>query len=287
MTPASTRCKARVKLHLNKTCNRCAIWAVNRGMNARHNSAYVLQHPPRTSAVVLSLAWHRAHNRQADPKATGVADKQSTLSNQASTHVTQHEADHLAALVQAAAVGDAKAFESFYHLTVRRAASFVRRIVSDNHCDDVLSDTYFQAWREAARFDAARSSALAWLLTLARSRALDRLRSEALRHGGLGGAPEATELAEEESPGPETLLGHLQRNTRLHAALATLSANERWVLGLAYYKDLSHSAIAEQTRLPLGTVKSLIHRAQQKLHDTLGRHETNTPHGAPALLQAL
>jgi RNA polymerase sigma-70 factor (ECF subfamily) len=70
-------------------------------------------------------------------------------------------------------------------------------------------------------------------------------------------------------PGPEALLESVQASTRLHAALARLSANERWVLGLAYFRDHTHSEIAAVTGLPLGTVKSLITRAQHKLRESL------------------
>jgi len=179
--------------------------------------------------------------------------------------------DDLAALLAAAALGDACAFESFYNGTVRQAIALVRRIAGDAHTEDVLSDCYFQAWRNAAQFDPARGSALAWLLTMARSRALDRMRAESLRHGGLAGAPDfdAESLESAAAVGPEALLESVQASTRLHAALSQLSANERWVLGLAYFREHSQSEIAAITGLPLGSVKSLVNRAQHKLREVL------------------
>jgi RNA polymerase sigma-70 factor (ECF subfamily) len=187
-------------------------------------------------------------------------------------HATaSHASDaRLAALVAAAARGDGRAFESFYEATARLALAVVRRIVGSAHAEDVLADCYFQAWREASRFDASRGSALAWLLTMARSRALDRLRQELLRHGGAAGAPalDAEALAGS-APGPDELLESTQAHSRLHAALAALSANERWVLGLAYFRDLRQPEIARATGLPLGTVKSLMTRAQHKLRARL------------------
>lgn len=69
--------------------------------------------------------------------------------------------------------------------------------------------------------------------------------------------------------GPDELMSGMQSGGRLHGALAQLSSNERWVLGLAYYRELSHREICEQTGLPLGTVKSLILRAQAKLREQL------------------
>jgi RNA polymerase sigma-70 factor, ECF subfamily len=177
----------------------------------------------------------------------------------------------LAALLASAAAGDARAFEQFYDATARQAMAVVRRVAGDAYAEDVLSDCYFQAWRNAAQFDPARGSALAWLLTMARSRALDRMRQETLRHGGLSGAPEFDADAEQAAHdcGPEALLETTQAHTRVHAALAQLSANERWVLGLAFFRDCTQSEIATLTGMPLGTVKSLITRAQHKLRETL------------------
>jgi len=187
--------------------------------------------------------------------------------------VSPHAArdEKLVALLRAAAGGDAHAFESFYNSTARVAMAVVRRIAGDAYAEDVLADCYFQAWRNAAQFDAQRGSAMAWLLTMARSRALDRLRQESVRHGGLSGAPPGAADGEDPGtlPGPDQLLESVEASTRLHAALAGLSANERWVLGLAYFRDHTHGEIATLTRMPLGTVKSLINRAQRKLRETL------------------
>lgn len=178
----------------------------------------------------------------------------------------------LAQWLRAAAGGDARAFEHFYEATSRQAFAVVRRIAGDNHAEDVLADAYFQAWRSAAQFDPARGTALTWLLTLARSRALDRVRQETLRHGGTLGTP-AHDGEQERCPrpGPDELLESVEAHTRLHCALRDLSANERWVLGLAYFRDLTQTQIAAETGLPLGTVKSLMTRSQHKLRDALGK----------------
>jgi RNA polymerase sigma-70 factor, ECF subfamily len=178
---------------------------------------------------------------------------------------------HLADLLRAAAGGDARAFEAFYEATVRHAMAVVRRIAGNGLAEDILSDCYFQAWRDANRFDPLRGSALAWLLTIARSRALDRLRQESVRHGGHASAPEFDADASQPSdnPGPDELLESVETRTRLHAALAHLSASERWVLALAFFRDHSQAEIAALTGLPLGTVKSHINRAQHKLRAAL------------------
>jgi RNA polymerase sigma-70 factor, ECF subfamily len=181
----------------------------------------------------------------------------------------------LAAMIVSAAAGDARAFEVFYERTVHFVNAIVRRIVGNNHLEDVLADAYFQAWRDASRFDQSRGNAMSWIITIARSRALDRLRQENVRHAGMSGAPDADAHATEDeaAPGPDTLLEQLQSTSALNRAMATLSANERWCLALAYYREHSHSEIAAFTGLPLGTVKSLINRSQQKLRELLSdRH---------------
>ena len=174
----------------------------------------------------------------------------------------------LAAWLAAAAHGDHLAFERFYDATLAYAHAMARRMVRAADLEDLLADAFFQAWREAARFDASRGSPVTWLLTMVRSRCLDRLRHERAspeveagnQHGEDHGAPE---------PGPDELLAATQAGSQLHAALARLSPNERWVLGLAYWRELTHREICSITTLPLGTVKSLILRAQAKLREQL------------------
>ena len=183
-----------------------------------------------------------------------------------------------AVLLAATAQGDANAFEQFYTLTIGVATAVVRRVSGNNHTEDVLSDAYFQAWQQVSLFDPQRGSALSWFLTIARSRALDRWRVESVRHGGQSGAPDfdAQALEDESGIGPDTLLESTQASSRLHAALTRLSSNERWVLGLAYFRELTHTEIATLTGLPLGTIKSLINRSQHKLREAMASAASTT-----------
>jgi RNA polymerase sigma-70 factor, ECF subfamily len=168
----------------------------------------------------------------------------------------------LAGWLLQAAGGDAAAFEQFYDATIGYAHALARRLLRDADIDDVLAEAYFQAWREAPRFDAARGSAVTWLLTRVHSRAIDQCRQRTP-----AAASDDDTLAQQPSdlPGPDDLLALAQAGSRLYDALAALSAQERWVLGLAYFRELSHAATARATGLPLGTVKSLVLRAQHKL----------------------
>jgi RNA polymerase sigma-70 factor (ECF subfamily) len=208
----------------------------------------------RSAVLVLALPHYGMHEESANDPTAPVADRDSQL-------VT---------LLRSAASGNARAFDAFYTATVRQAMSLARRIAGEAYADDVLADAYFQAWREADRFDGSRGTAMAWLLTLTRSRALDRLRQETLRHAGLAGAPDHDTDANQSSDerGPPDLLESVEARSRLHNLLTELSPNERWVLGLAYFRDHSQSEIARITGLPLGTVKSLINRAQHKLRES-------------------
>ncbi|MEW6707097.1 MAG: sigma-70 family RNA polymerase sigma factor [Pseudomonadota bacterium] len=176
----------------------------------------------------------------------------------------------LAAWVAEAAAGSAAAFERFYDATVGHAQALARRMLAPADLEDVLAEAYFQAWREAARFDPLRGSAVTWLLTIVRSRALDLLRRR--RAEGPADGPEALAEHAADAPGPPDLLHAMERGCALHAALAALSAQERWLLGLAYFRELSHAQISQATGMPLGSVKSALHRAQGKLRETLAAH---------------
>lgn len=171
----------------------------------------------------------------------------------------------LAGLLARAARGDQHAFAAFYDGTIGYAQALARRMLQSADLEDTLADAYLQVWRKAASFDAQRGSAVTWLLLIVRSRALDVLRK-----------PREEQLDEEQTlelpatdAGPPDLLETTQENAALHAALAQLNAKERWALSLAYYRDMSHAQIATCTGMPLGTVKSLINRAQEKLRTLL------------------
>ena len=177
--------------------------------------------------------------------------------------------ERLAALLTEAAAGSAKAFESFYDATFGYAQALGRRLLRGDDLEDLLAEAYFQAWRSVASFDLERGSAVTWLLTIVRSRALDQLRRQ--QASPVQACEDVPEVAAEQTL-PEDLLAAFEHRSALREALAELSTQERWVLGLAYWRELSHAAIATESGLPLGTVKSLILRAQNKLRDRLGPH---------------
>jgi RNA polymerase sigma-70 factor (ECF subfamily) len=173
----------------------------------------------------------------------------------------------LAGLLQQVAQGNTTAFEAFYAATIGCAQALARRLLRTGDMEDALADAYLQVWRQAGRFDARHGSAMGYLLNIVRSRALDALRRQKLRP--VGTDPDELALHPSEAQGPPELLAAAQQGARLHAAVAGLSAHERWLVGLAYFSELTHSTISQQTGLPLGSVKSSIHRAHAKLRKVL------------------
>ena len=165
------------------------------------------------------------------------------------------------------------ALAHFYDLTVSRVYAVALRIVRRiDLAEEVVSDVYLQVWRDAHRYNTERGRVLGWLLIIARSRALDLLRrqDEAFSH------PEPYDLvAEPESNqhGPEDLLVAAQSGGAVHAALRQLSSLQRQLLSQAFFRGLSHQEIAEQSRMPLGTVKTHIRRALRELRNLLGAAE--------------
>lgn len=176
----------------------------------------------------------------------------------------------LISLVQRVATGDQAALAALYDTTNRLVYGLVLRVLGDpSSAEEVLLDVYTQVWRQAASYDTNRGAPLAWLTTIARSRAIDRLRSgwqdqqrkESL--DTLGDAPAGVA-----SPEDMTVASERQRFVR--AALNSLSPEQREVIELAYYSGLSHSEIAAKLNQPLGTVKTRTRLGMMKLREALG-----------------
>jgi len=175
----------------------------------------------------------------------------------------------LAALVARMAGKDEAALGELYDLTVKRLHSFALRIVRDTGlAEEVTEDCLFQAWREANRYELGRGKVITWLLTICRSRALDALRradiAESVEDPDEFRAQEASLMAE-----PEQLIGQLQTGSAVHAALERLPARERQAVSLAFFRGLTHQEIADHWQMPLGSVKTLMHRAFAQLRTHL------------------
>lgn len=172
-------------------------------------------------------------------------------------------------LLVAIARAEETALGALYDLTLSRVFGVALRIVGKSEAaEEVVADVFMQVWRNARDYDAVRSRPVTWLLMMTRSRALDHLRrrDEAESHP----EPETLNLeAQSGDDDPMNILLAVERDTALHAALADLTATQRQLVSLAFFKGLSHQEIAAHTTIPLGTVKTHIRKALQILHHEL------------------
>ena len=171
----------------------------------------------------------------------------------------------LAALVAGVAAGEQRALERFYRLTIHKVFALALRIVRCRAtAEEVAEDVFVQIWHSAARYDPQRGSPLAWALTICRSRAIDALRraDSAIVDAD---PTERLDAIVQHLPGLQDLLQAAQDNAALHGAFAKLRPEQRQVLTLAFFRGLTHPEIAAASKLPLGTVKSLIRRALNTL----------------------
>ena len=167
------------------------------------------------------------------------------------------------------ACGDESGLERLYDGTLGHVHGLALRVTSDaDAAEDVVADTYLQAWQQAGRYDATRGTPLAWLLNMTRSRALDHLRRRGTVMALDETVAEARYALEQTDEDPLSLVMALQRDARLRVAISALSPTAQRLLGLAFFRGLSHGEIAELTGLPLGTVKSHLRRAQDSLRNT-------------------
>lgn len=136
--------------------------------------------------------------------------------------------------------------------------------------EEVLDDVYWELWNRPGRYDAARGSLLGYLLTLTRSRALDRLRSRRRTEAVHGPPPEAEPAdATQSNPSPLAAALVAERGRRVRSALDRLGPDQRRAIELAYYSGLSHSEVASELGEPLGTIKSRIRQGLIQLREDL------------------
>jgi RNA polymerase sigma-70 factor (ECF subfamily) len=176
-------------------------------------------------------------------------------------------ADHAALARMARGEGDAVA--ELYDRHARPIYSLALRILGDaTEAEDIVQEVFSQAWKQAARYDASRGAVGAWLLTLARSRAIDHLRAKRARPGEVSDERVAGQLVDAGPPADSLVLSS-EQVARVRAALDELPLLQRAAIELAYYEGLTHAEIADRLEQPLGTVKTRIRLAMLKLRDVL------------------
>jgi RNA polymerase sigma-70 factor (ECF subfamily) len=167
-----------------------------------------------------------------------------------------------------------EALRELYDATSSKLYGLALRVVGNREwAEDVLQEAYLNVWRSAADYQQALSPPMAWMGLIVRSRALDFLRRRASERVDV--AVELDDAISEtvagDSPNPLDASHASEQAWALHECLRKLESRQREVLSLAYLRDLSHSELAEQLKLPLGTVKTWIRRGLEQLRGCMAR----------------
>lgn len=180
------------------------------------------------------------------------------------------------ALLQRIASGNEHALGALYDRWSPLVFSLCVHILGDDdEAEEAVEETFWQAWRQAARFDTTRGAVSTWLTTIARSRALDRLRASRRRkEEAMSDLSQSKRMAVEaiarREDDPARHAEVAERRVLVRQALLALPAEQREVLELGYFRGLSQTEIAEHTGQPLGTIKTRVRLAMEKLRDRLG-----------------
>ena len=170
--------------------------------------------------------------------------------------------------MNAVARGERDALRVLYAAFGRRVQAVAQRVLeSAAEAEDVTQEAFVEIWRRAGEYDPDRGSVPAWILTIARSRAINRLNSlRSTARTAVAASRERSQIA--------TALdeGRLHRG-RLEAALAELPEEQRAAIELAYFEGLTQTEIAVRTGEPLGTIKTRIRRGMEKLAESFGMRD--------------
>lgn len=176
-------------------------------------------------------------------------------------------AAELSALLLRVADGDAAAFQVFYDRTSAKLFGIVLRILAERQeSEDVLQDVYVSVWRKAATFDPSKASPITWAATIARNRAIDRLRARPARaHVPV----EAAHDLADDAPAQDAGLMQSQDAQRLAAALATLEPRHAAAIRACYFEGITYDELAARESVPVGTLKSWVRRGLIRLRGAL------------------
>jgi RNA polymerase sigma-70 factor, ECF subfamily len=160
--------------------------------------------------------------------------------------------------------GDVGAFQTLFGTYAPRVRSYMIRQGADaTTAEELAQETLLTVWRKAGLYNGEKGSATTWIFTIARNLRIDRLRRD-LPWQEL---PVGHDEEQSDDLSPEEALSEIERGGRVRAALAKLPPDQSEVVSLSYLDGLSHSEIADRLRLPLGTVKSRMRLAYQKIRD--------------------
>ena len=185
-----------------------------------------------------------------------------------------HPDTTLIALIDRVALADEKALRELYELTSSKLYGVAVRVVTNRQwAEDVLQEAFINIWKIAGDYKATLSPPMAWMALVVRSRGLDFLRRRAV-----GRADRMQELDDVisdtvagDAPNPMDVAQASEQAKALHNCLSLLDNKQREVVSLAYMRDMSHGELAEQLKLPLGTVKTWIRRGLEQLRGCMAK----------------
>lgn len=176
-------------------------------------------------------------------------------------------AGNIVVLLDRIGAGDRDSLKMLYEATSAKLFGVILRILLERgEAEDVLQEVYITVWRKAAEFDATRASPITWMVTIARNRAIDRLRAR-------GSRPTTTldAAAEVRDPAPsaDALIDASNDAKRVNAALATLDPKHAAIIRSAYFEGLTYETLSEREGVPVGTLKSWVRRGLMRMHTVL------------------
>jgi RNA polymerase sigma-70 factor, ECF subfamily len=178
----------------------------------------------------------------------------------------------LQAQLACVALGDRAAFERVYRATSAHLFGVALRILNRRDAaEEVLQEAFVSVWRQAGGYQAATSQPMTWLISIVRNKALDVLRSAAVRHETEFPTSEEGEQMEPADERPDAL-GLLEQATDalgIRRCMESLDATQRQCLALAYYHGMSHTEVAGHINAPLGSVKAWVRRGLERLKKCL------------------
>ena len=185
-----------------------------------------------------------------------------------------HPDSTLIALIDRIALADEKALRELYELTSSKLYGVAVRVVTNREwAEDVLQEAFINIWRIAGDYKATLSPPMAWMALVVRSRGLDFLRRRASDRADR--MQELDDVISDtvagDSPNPMDTAQASEQAMALHNCLSRLENKQREVVSLAYMRDMSHGELAEQLKLPLGTVKTWIRRGLEQLRGCMGK----------------
>lgn len=191
------------------------------------------------------------------------------MSTPQSRHVSVDDGTPDVELVARLVDGDESALGALYDRYSGLLMALLQRILgASGEAEEVLQETLLQVWKQAKRYDPSRSSVSNWLTLIARSRAIDRLRSRKVKERTASRAFAENPRVDASPEGARNVF-HAERRERLRGALAEIPAEQRQVIELAFFHGMTQSEIAEKTATPLGTVKTRTLLAMKKLREQL------------------